>query len=304
LRRAGVVQFSMTRSPTRSNSAVLFVTSVSPSARAWAAISRSLAPISAPALLQMRADLAVVQRGVAGEVAPRSVEQLLSTCASYDLTVQLRDAIDLLADSGVGTLGPTAWADLGCGTGTFTLALADLLAPGSVIHAMDRDRWALRKIPSSHKSVSITIHRGDFTNQVWSFDHLDGILMANSLHYVNEQAAFIRACEARMTSPRRFLVVEYDTHEASRWLPYPVPQTRLTALFTAAGYSSIRLLRSRPSVYRRAALYAAFVTNALLRDDTERSDATLQVSTGHGRRSGSSGISPSTSGPSAWHPCP
>jgi ubiquinone/menaquinone biosynthesis C-methylase UbiE len=203
---------------------------------------------------------------------------LLSTCTSYDLTVQLRDAIDMLADSGVGALGATAWADLGCGTGTFTLALANLLAPGSVIHAMDRDRWALRKIPSSHKSVSITTHRGDFANQVWPFDHLDGILMANSLHYVNEQAAFIRACEARMTSPRRFLVVEYDTHEASRWLPYPVPQTRLTALFTAAGYSSIRLLRSRPSVYRRAALYAAFVTNALLRDDTERSDATLQAS--------------------------
>ena len=46
LRRGGV-QFSVTSSPTRSNSAVLFVTSLSPSARAWAAISRSLA-ISAP----------------------------------------------------------------------------------------------------------------------------------------------------------------------------------------------------------------------------------------------------------------
>ena len=158
----------------------------------------------------------------------------------------------MLAGSGVGELGPTTWADLGCGTGTFTLALADLLAPGSVIHAMDRDGSALRKIPSSHKSVSITTHRGDFTNQRWPFANLDGILMANSLHYVNDQATFIRACESRMTSTRRFLVVEYDTHEASRWVPYPVPQTQLTALFTAAGYSSIELLRSRRSVYRRA----------------------------------------------------
>jgi hypothetical protein len=38
-----------------------------------------------------------------------------------------------------------------------------------------------------------------------------------------------------------------------------MPQVRLTALFTAAGYGSIRLLRSRPSVYRRAALYAALM---------------------------------------------
>jgi hypothetical protein len=39
-----------------------------------------------------------------------------------------------------------------------------------------------------------------------------------------------------------------------------VPKARLTALFGAAGYSTIRFLGSRPSVYRRAALYAALVT--------------------------------------------
>ena len=57
----------------------------------------------------------------------------------YDSTVRLRDAIEMLAESGVDALGPTKWADLGCGTGTFTLALADLLSPGSTIHAMDRE---------------------------------------------------------------------------------------------------------------------------------------------------------------------
>jgi trans-aconitate methyltransferase len=180
--------------------------------------------------------------------------------AHHDPDVRLHDATEMLAGSGVGEFGPTTWADLGCGTGTFTIALADLLIPGSVIHAIDRDGAALQKIPSSHNSVSITTHRGDFTKQMWPFDHLDGILMANSLHYVDDQATFIRACEARMTSPRRFLIVEYDTHEANRWVPYPVPRTRLTALFTAAGYSSITLLRSRPSVYQRAALYTAVAT--------------------------------------------
>ena len=40
-----------------------------------------------------------------------------------------------------------------CGTGTFTLALADLLAPSSVVHAIDSDASALRKIPSAHKSI-------------------------------------------------------------------------------------------------------------------------------------------------------
>ena len=192
---------------------------------------------------------------------PQAVRAKGVTCADYDPAVRLRDAIEMLAGSGVGELGPTTWADLGCGAGTFTLALADLLVPGSVIHAMDRDGSALRQIPSSHKSVRIRTHRGDFTSQMWPFDNLAGILMGNSLHYVDDQAAFIRACEARMTLPRRFLVVEYDTHEASRWLPHPVPQTMLTRLFAAAGYS-VQLLRSRPSIYRRAALYSALAISS------------------------------------------
>jgi trans-aconitate methyltransferase len=172
----------------------------------------------------------------------------------------MRDAVELIADSGIAALGPMTWADLGCGNGTFTSALADLLAPGSAIHAMDRDASALRKIPAAHKDVRITTHRGDFTKQPWPFDGLDGILMANSLHYVVDQAAFIRSCEPRMTSPPRFLIVEYDTNEASRWVPYPLSPTRLIALFSASRYGSIEVLRSRPSIFRRAALYAALAT--------------------------------------------
>jgi len=41
--------------------------------------------------------------------------------------MRLRDAIDMLAES-VEALGPTIWADLGCGDGRFTRALADMLA--------------------------------------------------------------------------------------------------------------------------------------------------------------------------------
>jgi trans-aconitate methyltransferase len=171
----------------------------------------------------------------------------------------LPDAIEMLDDSGIEAHRPMIWADLGCGDGTFTLALASLLGPGSTVHAMDRDASALRRIPSEQHGVRIKTHRGDFTNATWPFADLDGILMANSLHYVEDQAAFIRACTPRMTSRRCFLIVEYDTNDANRWVPHPVSRTRLRAVFASAGYSSIRILRSRPSVYRRASLYAAVI---------------------------------------------
>lgn len=169
------------------------------------------------------------------------------------------DAIDMLADSGVAALGPTTWADLGCGDGTFTVALAELLAPGSTIHAMDLAGPPPGSIPPTHTGVNITTHRGDFTNETWPFDGLDGILMANSLHYVSEQETFIRSCRQRMRAPGRFLIVEYDTSHANRWVPYPVGQARLAELFERAGYSTVRLLRLRPSLYRRAPLYAAAI---------------------------------------------
>src|SRR5215471_8125111 len=153
----------------------------------------------------------------------------------------------MLVDSGLASLGPTTWADLGCGDGTFALALARVLASGSVIHAMDVDAAALRKIPSEHRGVRISTHRGDFMKQPWPFAALDGVLMANSLHYVENQAAFIRECEARMKPRRRFLIVEYDTNQANRWMPYPVSQPTLTALFERAGYSSMTVLGSRAS---------------------------------------------------------
>lgn len=166
------------------------------------------------------------------------------------------DAIDMLADSGVEELGPATWADLGCGDGTFTLALANWLSTGSVIHAVDLDASALRRIPAEHHGVTIQTHRQDFTAQPWRFGEQDGILMANSLHYVEDQAAFIRNCESSMAPHGRFLIVEYDMWTSSRWVPYPVSQDALRSLFEGAGYS-VRILASRPSIYRRAALYSA-----------------------------------------------
>jgi hypothetical protein len=56
------------------------------------------------------------------------------------------------------------------------------------------------------------------------------------------------------------MIVEYDTDRASRWVPYPIGRARLGPLFEAAGYGSIEVLGSRPSIFRRAPLYAALAS--------------------------------------------
>ena len=168
------------------------------------------------------------------------------------------DALSLIGAAALGP-APATWADLGCGDGTFTVALATLLPSGSTIHAMDRDAGALRHIPKTHERTSIVTHHGDFTEHPWPFDRLDGVLIANALHYVRDQAAFIHGSEAALQSPYRFLVIEYDTDRANRWVPYPVSRQALERLCAATGHKRITWLGARPSIYRRAPIYAAMI---------------------------------------------
>jgi SAM-dependent methyltransferase len=170
-----------------------------------------------------------------------------------------QDAIALLAPGDVGALGPTAWADLGCGSGTFTRALATLLAAGSTVDAMDREASLLRRLPATVGDVVIRGHVGDFTRRPWPFADPSGIVMANALHFVADPLPWLAACTSQPAGAPRFLIVEYDTERASRWVPYPVGRARLVSLFTAAGYRSIRMLGSRPSIFRRESISAAAI---------------------------------------------
>ena len=54
------------------------------------------------------------------------------------------DHVALLSDGVPDT--PGEWADLGAGDGAFTLALAELLPAGSMIHAIDSDPGALAEL--------------------------------------------------------------------------------------------------------------------------------------------------------------
>jgi ubiquinone/menaquinone biosynthesis C-methylase UbiE len=170
------------------------------------------------------------------------------------------EAVALIAAMDHGA--PAVWADLGCGDGTFTLALASLLPPGSIIHAMDLDASLLRRIPRKYAGASIITHAGNFTAMPWPFGRVNGVMLANALHYVRDRSSFLRACEPAMIAPRRFIIVEYDTDRANSWVPYPTSREVLKRTFAELNYRSFRILGSRPSIYRRAPLYAAAIEDA------------------------------------------
>jgi SAM-dependent methyltransferase len=173
--------------------------------------------------------------------------------------MRTEDAIQFIRHKELSIEGPSAWADLGCGTGAFTTALAHYLQPGSVIHAVDKELSANLKIPVP-AGIQVKTQELDFVKEVLPFEALDGIVMANALHYVKEQSAFIEKIGSCLKQNGKLLLVEYNTDKpVPSWVPYPLSYPSLEKLFKAQGYKHIEMIGERASVYGNANLYTAMI---------------------------------------------
>lgn len=133
------------------------------------------------------------------------------------------------------------WADLGAGEGAFTLALADLLGPSAHIVAVDKDAGALRAI-----GHGIETRVADFTKPLDLRD-LDGIVMANSLHYVRDKQPVLERVRSMLRPAGRLIVVEYGADRGNPWVPYPFTYPQWETISARAGFKNTRLLKTVPS---------------------------------------------------------
>ena len=149
------------------------------------------------------------------------------------------DLVALIED-GVGARGG-AWADLGAGEGAFTLALADLLGPSAHIVAIDKDARALKSIADRFE-----VRVADFTMPLDLHD-LDGVLMANSLHFVRDKQQVLESVHGMLRAAGRLIIVEYGTEQGNPWVPYPFTYPQWETIAARAGFKNTRLLRTVPS---------------------------------------------------------
>ena len=154
-----------------------------------------------------------------------------------------------LIEPGVAARGGI-WADFGSGSGAFTLALADLLGPGAQIYTVDRDRRALQRQQSDLTKFfpGTELHPllADFTRPL-ELPALDGIVMANSLHFQREKDAVLRQILGYPKPGGRLILVEYNADRGNHWVPYPLSFPTWEALSLRNGFVGTRLLATRPS---------------------------------------------------------
>lgn len=163
--------------------------------------------------------------------------------------------------------GAATWADLGAGSGTFTLALASLLGPSGRVIALDRDASALAELRIAVTQAAlddvVVLQRGDFLKSL-NLPPLDGVLLANALHFVptSDQRRVLSRIVEVLRPGGRLLIVDYDGRAANQWVPFPVSSQRLAEIITALGMAAPTVVGSAPSRYGGNIYAALALTSA------------------------------------------
>ena len=165
------------------------------------------------------------------------------------------EAIELIGGATFNKSAPRRWADLGCGAGLFSRALAALLPEGSSVYCFDKEAQRIHSDPLA--GVTIEFQLLDFENNLPDVNQLDGIMMANSLHYIKDQQALLERLAGLLMPGGRFIIIEYDMERGNPWVPYPVSFEKLKRLMNST--SQVRRIGERESLYGRGMMYASEV---------------------------------------------
>ncbi|MFZ1040944.1 MAG: class I SAM-dependent methyltransferase [Anaerolineales bacterium] len=162
-----------------------------------------------------------------------------------------QDHVHLLQPADLNPGG--TWADLGAGGGAFTLALRELIGPDATIYAVDKDRARLNDLEGAYRArfsdlQNLRIVAADFSRPL-ELPPLDGILMANSLHYFKDQEKILRHVRTHLKPNGILLLVEYNVDTGNLWVPHALSFESFRALAPRAGFSEPRLLAKRPSSF-------------------------------------------------------
>lgn len=168
------------------------------------------------------------------------------------------EAVEMIA-SGVTSTPAQVWLDLGAGTGVFTKALAKQLDGQAKVYAVDKQNQLDENAIDNAHPTRIIILELDFVTHEIPVEAVDGILMANSFHYVKEKKILIAKLKNILKPGGRFIFIEYDLVTSNQWVPYPVNFSSLRSLMMEMGFSSVIKINERPSVFNRAMMYSALV---------------------------------------------
>jgi SAM-dependent methyltransferase len=144
------------------------------------------------------------------------------------------------------------WGEFGSGRGAFTLALAELIGPTGTIHSVDKNGGVLDEqahaVQRRFANQAPRMHylTADYTQRL-DLPALDGVLMANALHFQRKKGAVLRLILNYLRPGGSFILVEYNIDRGNPWVPHPISLKSWEVLAKECGYENTRILAGRPS---------------------------------------------------------
>lgn len=167
------------------------------------------------------------------------------------------DHVSLLSEANIKP--GTVWADFGSGEGAFTLALREIAGSESEIYSIDKDAKILEKqkrnFDMQFSGSNIHFMAKNFTDEI-ELPELDGIIMANSLHYVRDKKALINKLLSFLKKGGQFILIEYNVDKGNFWVPFPISFTSFQKLAEATELSKPELLHKVSSSFLKE-IYSA-----------------------------------------------
>lgn len=146
------------------------------------------------------------------------------------------------------------WADFGCGEGIFTIVLYELVGPECELHAIDKNRGALRRLQANftemYPQATLHTHRADFKNPV-DLPELDGFVIANALHFVtdDQKQEVLQRLTDYLKPGGRGIVVEYNAQRGNFAVPHPLDDAGFIELGRKIGLEDVHIPARVPSSF-------------------------------------------------------
>lgn len=103
-----------------------------------------------------------------------------------------------------------------------------------------------KRFPGTHlKTITV-----DYTRPL-DLPPLDGVVMANALHFQRRKEGVLQLIHSYLRPGGRLILIEYNVDRGNFWVPHPLSYPSWEKLAIKNGFSSTRLLRTRPSSFLR-----------------------------------------------------
>lgn len=132
-------------------------------------------------------------------------------------------------------------ADLGAGSGYFTVRLARAVGAEGRVYAVDVDAEMnayLRERLASEGIDNVEVVLGEYSDPKLPDGRIDLLFTSNTYHHLRDRAEYFRGVRADLAPGGRVAVIEYDGREGLfvKWMGHHTDKQEILSEMQAAGY--------------------------------------------------------------------